>query len=451
MLDIIQQHINQRGERAALVDFVSGPIGWRQLGHCLAIAIDDLQDYDFGRPLIHDSANDLSDVIVALAVACCGGIEAPLDVRLDPIERARRVKLLGGQVVLQPQKLSWLRSSSKPSGLPTEIQPLVGKTILWTSGTTTVPRGVIQAHAAWLGNAAAKLAAVPQMDSDIRLTMLPLSHAYARTCDLGTWLLSGCTLAVTLGQKGLHHASSLVKPTLINTVPSIANALLKKDADAIGLNRLRLLGVGGAPLSTASFNAWKQRGVTVIQGYGLTETGPVICSATPDNASPGLVGDFAYGWQARVHDGELYVRGDHVMEGYWNDPEATKARIQPDGWLRTGDLVERDETDSQWRILGRADDVIVLENGTKIHPTTIEREVESVAAVNHAFLVMRERLELWIDGNPTSRNEIEFLIQTKLSFCEVAIQYFNSPLTIAADELTSKQTIRREQVIENRF
>lgn len=451
MLEIIQQHISQRGDRAALVDFVLGPITWRQLGDCLAAAIVDLQDYDLSEPLIHDSANDLSDVIMALAVASVGGIEAPLDVRLDPAERARRVKLLGGQVLPQRQKTTWLQTSTQHASVLATTQPPVGKTILWTSGTTKAPRGVIQTHAAWLGNAAAKLAAVPQTDLDIRLTMLPLSHAYARTCDLGTWLLSGGTLAVTLGRKGLLHASSLVRPTLINTVPSVATSLLAENVEAIGLNRLRLLGVGGAPLSTSSFNGWKQRGVTVIQGYGLTETGPVICSATPEDARPGFVGGIVDGWETRVQDGELHVRGDHTMEGYWNDPVATQAKIPADGWLRTGDLVERDETSGQWRILGRIDDVIVLENGTKIHPTTIEREVESVPSVNHAFLLMRERLELWIDGDPISRNEIELLITSKLAFCQVAIDYFDSPLTIAAGELTSKRTIRRQRVMENRF
>ena len=93
--------------------------------------------------------------------------------------------------------------------------------ILWTSGTTSEPRAVLLSAAGQFANATAKLNAVPQFESEIRLTVLPLSHAYARTCDFGTWLLSGCTLAVCLA-KAYHER---VKPNLIEAVPSMARML----------------------------------------------------------------------------------------------------------------------------------------------------------------------------------------------------------------------------------
>ncbi|MDA8743655.1 AMP-binding protein [Rubripirellula amarantea] len=471
MLEILEQHINQRGNCAALVDFVEGSISWARLGLMVNTAINQIAQFDLSRPLIHDAPNDLNDVVIALAIASLGGIEAPLDSRLGPAERQRRVDILGGQVFelppieSVPAEVSPTESESsglRPSGdsiYASESRHYThdvtfssnGRTILWTSGTTSLPTGVVQRHTAWLANAAAKLAAVPQMPTDVRLTMLPLSHAYARTCDLGTWLLSGCTLAVTLGTKGLMTYGPSVNPTLINTVPSVARQLLHEDLDAVGLSRLRLLGVGGAALAPGDFDQWSKRRVTVIQGYGLTETGPVICSATPNNATAGLVGDFVEGWQTQIRSGELYVRGSHVMEGYYDASETTAKKIDTDGWLRTGDLVKRDEPSGQLRILGRVDDVIVLGNGIKVHPTSVEREVESLPGIDHALLLMRDQLELWIDGDEATLPDIEKLMQSLLSFCDVSIGFFEEPLSLAANELTSKLTVRRHQVIANRF
>ncbi len=322
--------------------------------------------------------------------------------------------------------------------------------VLQTSGTTSTPRGVVLTHQNLLGNAAAKLSAVPQSSDDVRLTVLPLSHAYARTCDFGTWLLSGCEWAVTLGFAGLLDLASRVRPTLMNVVPSIAYRLLAEPAGAIGLERLRLLGCGGAAISSNAFEQFATRGVTVIQGYGLTETGPVICSATPHNATAGLVGDFVHGWQHQIRGGELFVRGPHVMHGYWGDESATRAKIDSEGWLRTGDLIERDAATGQLRILGRVDDVLVMDNGRKISPSRIEREVEQIAGVEHALLLWRGRLELWIDGTAEESSVLTLL--DKHPHCRsVTLSRFATPLSVERGELTVKGTIRRARIISNRF
>ncbi|TWU59129.1 Long-chain-fatty-acid--CoA ligase [Rubripirellula tenax] len=321
--------------------------------------------------------------------------------------------------------------------------------VLQTSGTTSQPKGVVLTHDNLYGNAAAKLAAVPQSNDDVRLTVLPLSHAYARTSDFGTWLISGCTLAVTHGFEGLIQLAPLVSPTLMNVVPSIAYRLLQHDLDAIGLERLRLLGCGGAPISVAAFEQFKRLGVTVIQGYGLTETGPVICSATPDNATAGFVGDFVDGWEHEIRDGELFVRGPHVMKGYWGDEQATRNKVDAEGWLRTGDLVQRDAATGQLQILGRVDDVIVMDNGRKISPSPIERDVEQLAGVRHAMLVWRTRLELWIDGD-ASETEIRALLLKHPECRRATVHRFDPPLSIEQGELTAKGTIRRK-VVQRRY
>jgi long-chain acyl-CoA synthetase len=331
--------------------------------------------------------------------------------------------------------------------------------ILWTSGTTREPKGVMLSRRSLALNAAAKLEAVPQRRDDVRLTVLPLAHAYARTCDFGTWLLSGSRLAVTLGFEGWNRLARHVRPTLVNTVPRMAQRLQSVEAADSGLERLRLLGCGGAPLSSAAFECWRSRGVTVIQGYGLTEAGPVICSATPDSATAGLVGRPVAGWETEIRDGRLFVRGPHTMLGYWNDPHATRAKMHRDGWLDTGDLVEVDSATGQFRILGRADDVIVLDTGRKVHPGEIEQALATVPGVARALVTSGEGgVEAWLDLETGVEIEDRMVraLQTALepfSSWQQPTRYqaFDPPLSLARGELTVKGTLRRELVLHQRL
>ncbi len=149
-------------------------------------------------------------------------------------------------------------------------------------------------------NASGKLLAVPQTPGDVRLTLLPIWHAYARTCDLITWLLSGCSLAIGFGFADWLRLAPIVRPTLINTVPSMAQRIADTEFASRSTSRLHLLGCGGAAMSEALFDPFTDRGITVIQGYGLTEASPVICSATPQNARPGYVGCPIAGCETRI-------------------------------------------------------------------------------------------------------------------------------------------------------
>ena len=196
--------------------------------------------------------------------------------------------------------------------------------------------------------------------------------------------------------------------------------------------------------------------MTVIQGYGLTETSPVICSATPDNAAPGLVGELVEGWESQIRDGQLFVRGPHTMLGYWENASETSAKIDDDGWLATGDLVEQDASTGQLRILGRVDDVIVLDNGHKVSPSAIERTVEQIAGVRHAVLVHRDGLQLWFDSDDNAdeqaiKREIEQTLSKNPDCRGYTVHRFVPSLCEARGELTAKGTIRRAQILENRF
>ena len=449
-------------------------ISWRQLASAVLLTSIDLKSRFDAQPSLprrigHASDNTIVDVILALAAMVVHAVEVPLDHRLDSEEIERRFGRVGGHWINTDDRARITARVQDSTDQPASSSDLLRDVtwlhsvppslddpslILWTSGTTGTPQGVTLSQRALIGNAAAKLAAVPQTSSDVRITVLPLSHAYARTCDFGTWLLSGCGLGLTLGYAGLKRMARPLQPQLINTVPSIAYRLLQECPH--GLQRLRLLGCGGAPISRQAFREWKDRGVTVIQGYGLTETGPVICSATPENAAAGLVGDFVDGWESRIIDGQLSVRGPHLMLHYWNDEAATWRKIDADGWLSTGDLVERDEASQQLRILGRVDEVIVLDSGIKISPSTIEREIERIEGVGHALLHFRDDLQLWFDLTQdaeleTVRDSIAKHLHSSIELRNCSIHQFSPPLAASSGELTTKGTIRRVQIVKNRF
>ena len=449
---------------------------WRSLATVVDSTVSRLQRQFAGgkihpRCLGHASNNSDVDIVIALASMALGTTEAPLDQRLGAAEIARRWNRIGGHWIDKAAKqqinselatASSLLPSATPeltpadttgikTGNPTEQQASL---ILWTSGTTRRPEGVRLSQHNLLANAAAKLKAVPQNQTDIRLTVLPLSHAYARTCDFGTWLLSGCTLALSLGYRNMIERLPHLRPDLINTVPAMSYRMLEEQPN--GLENLRLLGCGGAPLRTNAFSEWSQRGVTVIQGYGLTETGPVICSATPDDATPGLVGTPVDGWETRIENGQLFVRGPHTMLGYLDHQEETQKRITKNGWLATGDAVQQDATTNQLRVLGRIDDVIVLESGVKIFPSVIELEVERIDGVAHALLHRRGSVQLWLDLDEGANIESVQPAISKTLECQIVplnctIHCFEPRLSFTARELTDKGTIRRGQIIQQRF
>jgi long-chain acyl-CoA synthetase len=401
------------------------------LGHYtwldLAVAVDGLcmalekAGFARGDRLVHCSGNTAEAVLIALASAVLGTIEVPLDPAVRSDDQDRMCEMVRGRKLTteslgEPVGDLGRRHRSSATAdhdanvivarLLDRLASHAGhdpSLILFTSGTQGRAKAVTLSRRSLSTNAAAKCEAAPQAADDVRLIVLPIYHAYARTCDLGTWLLSGGTLAITSGWDGWNRIAATVRPTLVNTVPSFATRVAGLPTDAVETERLRMLGCGGAALSVDVFDRLTARGITVIQGYGMTETSPVVCSATPADSRPGFVGRPVRGWQTRVErDGRLSVRGDGVMIGYWNGDGPNGESIVG-GWLDTGDIVEIDPADGQFRILGRADDRITLSNGRKVYPMPIEQRVMRIAGVRHGIVLGEGRhVEVWIDVDPAA-------------------------------------------------
>jgi len=297
-------------------------------------------------------------------------------------------------------------------------------TIIYTSGTTGKPKGVMLSHHNILSNAYACLDTFAVHADDLFLSFLPLSHAFERTLGYYLTVMTGATVAFARSIPLLGEDLVIIKPTLLISVPRIYErihaAILAKLNDgpplrkklfffavAVGwarflhqqgrgqwqpsfllwplLNklvasklldrlggRLRSAMSGGAALAPDISHVFVGLGLPVVQGYGLTETSPVISGNKPENNFPDSVGQVITGVEVRLGAQDaLLVKGPNVMMGYWNNPEATRAILSADGWLNTGDTA-RISASGHITITGRLKEIIVMSNGEKLPPTDME-------------------------------------------------------------------------------
>ncbi len=268
-----------------------------------------------------------------------------------------------------------------------QVKPDDLASIIYTSGTTGEPRGVMLTHANVLSNARAATEAFASQHHEVRLNMLPFSHAFARTADLYTWLLRGSTMAIGSTRETIFADLLEVRPTFITAVPYFYDRLWKRlraqgieqepDAvrNALGGN-IRACVSGGAGLPPDVEDYYAGQGVPILQGYGLTEASPIVSMSTKTTYRAQTVGKPLPGTELRfADDGELLVKGPQVMSGYWRDEEAT-ANAFDNGWLKTGDIARLDD-DGMLVITGRKKESIVLSTGHNVWPATLEARLMS--------------------------------------------------------------------------
>lgn len=296
--------------------------------------------------------------------------------------------------------------------------------LIYTSGTSGPPRGVMLPHRAILSNlrGAYELLRPLRLGDEVYLSFLPLSHSYEHTVGQFFFLSLGVEVVYSRGVEHLASDMLAVRPTILTVVPRILEvirgrillhvgrqtpwrrAVFRRALDA-GLRRLdgtrtltdRLLdplldrfvraGVrarfGGRLVGAVSGGAWldpevgrffQALGLLLLQGYGQTEAGPVISATPPGRVRIETVGRPLHGVEVRIApDGEILVRGELVMDGYWGDPEATAAVLR-DGWLHTGDVGTVD-AQGDLRITDRKKDLIVLSGGENVSPARVEGEL----------------------------------------------------------------------------
>jgi long-chain acyl-CoA synthetase len=293
--------------------------------------------------------------------------------------------------------------------------------VVFTSGTTGEPKGVMLSHRNIVSNSTTLRSVVPLGRETRVLSMLPLSHMYGMNPGFLAPLLAGAMVVYPTGLQASVLARTFreQRVTMLLAVPQVLKLLdnaIQRRVDAAGrhdlyermhaiarhlpmplrrllfapvlrqMGALRYVALGGAPLSPVLASRWQETGVVPLQGYGATETSPVVTMTRLEANKLGTVGQPIPGVEVRfADDGEVLVRGPNVFLGYWEKPEATSAVLK-DGWYHTGDLGTLD-AENFLRLHGRKRDMLALADGTKVYPEDVENALAQDPRVQDAAVV----------------------------------------------------------------
>ncbi len=402
-------------------------------------------------------------------------------------------------------------------------------TIIYTSGTTGEPKGVMLTHASLVANMYAGAEALDVQQEDVAVSFLPLSHAFERMVSY-VYLLRGVTVVFAESFDTIGRDVAAVRPTLFTGVPRVyekiharisekglsapgakaslfrwamgvasarGRAVLRQQrlppllavqaavADRLVFakvrqgvgGRLRYLVSGSAPLPVSLAEFFYGVGLPIVEGYGLTETAPILTVNPPAAPRSGTVGRAVRGVELRIaDDGEILARGPNLMTGYYNKPEASAEAIR-DGWLHTGDIGTLD-ADGYLAITDRKKDLLVTSGGKKIAPQPIEtvlrqspliaeavvlgdRQRYAVALIVPEFAALERRLQVL--GRPPSHEELVARPDAIALYQEIVdalnrdlsqyerikrIALLPREFTIDSGELTPSMKVRRKVVAE---
>ncbi|MEW6510033.1 MAG: long-chain fatty acid--CoA ligase [Bacteroidota bacterium] len=406
-------------------------------------------------------------------------------------------------------------------------------TLIYTSGTTGNPKGVMLTHANLCSNIISSAEVIPLGSDDTLLSFLPLSHSFERMAGYYTALSCGATIAYAESVETVRDNMLEVRPTVVTTVPRLFERIhsrVRKQVDsgppvkkkifewAIGVGReyatkskagrvspllrarhliadrlvfsklkertggkMRFFVSGGAALAREFGEFFEAVGLTVIEGYGLTESSPVISANRLDDYRFGTVGKPIPGVEVKIaEDGEILARGPNIMQGYWNNPEATKEVLDSEGWLHTGDIGIID-AEGFLHITDRKKHLFVSSGGKNIAPQPIEnlflgskyieqfmligdRRMFLTALIVPDFEALKEyadarRIAYKDNADLVTQPEINELIEKDISDIQKDLANYErvrkftlleKQFSIEEGELTPTQKVRRK-VIEEKY
>ena len=354
---------------------------------------------------------------------------------------------LEGVMLEDVEKKGKARAAAEPDlvqKLAEAVTPEDLASIVYTSGTTGDPKGVMLTQDNLVSNVKAGLKVLPLDETDIALSALPYSHVFERMVAHYLYPAAGVSIAIAGSLDEVAQNLGEIRPTVMTMVPrfyeklyarvnesvdkgsqgkkkifhwaigvggehgkyrlagksasfglelkyKLANALVFKKLQARIGGRLRFFVSGAAPLAKEIADFFWAAGITIVEGYGLTETSPVISVNRPGSLKFGTVGRLIPGVEVKIAgDGEIYVRGPNVMKGYYKKEAATAEAIDSDGFFHTGDIGELDG-DGFLKITDRKKDIIVTAGGKNIAPQPIEGRLKTNAYIAEIVVVGNKR------------------------------------------------------------
>lgn len=408
------------------------PISWKQFTDDIDIVVHLIRTYAPGAKIALLGENSYEWVVGHAATVFAGGVVVPVDINLTPLEISERMKFVGAVALIHSSlyedkareagkltpglvvagfgtikterflgrlrgafglsdsiwKCESLELPRDPDGRPKTSM------IVFTSGTTSEPRGAeltvesVETFCAWAAEC------LPMRRGDRSLMLLPLHHIFG-ICVVYLMLAHGVALGVCPDFRRIYDAFERFRVNFAFLVPALAEILGQKiqqkgtSAEAALGQPIDWILIGGAALPRRTYERMTELGVKMITGYGLTETAAAY-SITPlaDDPHVGAQGKAsrAPGVETMVSEsGELLIKGPCVMKGYYRMPEKTRTAIDADGWYHTGDLGRIDADGFVW-ITGRASRTIILSSGKKIAPEELEERLLALPGVREAMV-----------------------------------------------------------------
>ncbi len=382
--------------------------------------------------------------------------------------------------------------------------------LLFTSGTTSMSKGVMLNQRNICSNVSSVSSAIKVLPNDVHLSVLPLHHTFELSIGMLFMIKNGVCIAYSEGIKHIAKNLKEFNVTILVVVPAILEAMYKKMNDGIrksgkakqvailakvskGLNSikidirrklfkkileqmgpgLRLAVSGAAPIDKEIIEGFDMLGLKVIQGYGLTETSPVVAANNDFYNRAGTVGQPLYGIEVAIHNpdengmGEIITRGRNVMMGYYDDETGTKEAIDEEGWFHTGDLGHIDE-EGFITITGRAKSMIVLTNGKKAFPEEYEILLNNIEGIKESFvwgneapdgdiqvcakLVLNEAVLKEKYGRLPSETELADIMQQEIKRLNKDIPQYKiiRYFIMSYDELTKTTTLKIKRPVEHK-
>lgn len=391
-----------------------------------------------------------------LGIQCCGYVSVPLDNANGAEKIADEITRSDSQIVflddrhegdiesfkkLCPNVKYYVHLHKKMDGtlfLGDIIEQYAGRkissspqendlaAILFTSGTTGQSKGVMLSNGNLIDNTTCE--PDENFHGNKRMTVLPIHHIFCFTCDILCSLWYGRTICVNDSLMRIVKNLKKFRPVDVTFVPMIAGSVLMRmqqaaeknhDKKAIGKEffgeNFSVIYTGGAYLSPEIIKGYKEFGIEIAQGYGMTECSPRICTGVKGCPKPESVGRIVPGCEVKIVDGEICVRSKSVMQGYYKNPEETAKTITDDGWLKTGDLGYKDD-DGYLYITGRKKNLIILSNGENVSPEEIENQFAYFRPVKEIVVYEKDNAitaEVFPDPEYDS-NDIRAEIQKKI-------------------------------------